>query len=176
MKHGEIKAKISVFIDNELKENVKNEISAHIGECPDCAAEAEVLKKQDSYLKNVRQISVSASFRAKVNTAIGAKEPVKSGWINAGKLIPIPLALSLLVLIFSIYMAAAPVIYGMNNGPVKASASDMAKNAVMSCLAGGVFAPAAFAKFCGACTQNACTCCGENCGKNCKMGGKSHGN
>jgi anti-sigma factor RsiW len=174
MNHDEIKAKISAFIDNELREDLKNEVFLHMQGCSECSAEAESLRKQDALLKGSGEINPSLSFRVRLNAKTTKKEPVKTGWINVGRLIPIPLALSILVMIFSVYMAAAPVIYGMNNSSVKVSASEMAKNTVISCMTASVFSPAAFAGFCGACTENACACCGAKCGPDCKMkmGGK----
>ena len=179
MEHREIISKLSAFLDNELPETLKNEVRAHIGSCNECSKEYEILAAQKKYLINVPTIEPSETFRAGITVKIEAQKAAKPAF-GIGKLIPIPLALSALVIIFSAYMIVAPVAYGMNIESVKPQAKNMAMNAVLACACGGVFAPAAFAKFCGACTANACTCCDAKCGANCKMkmktGGCEHGN
>jgi hypothetical protein len=52
----------------------------------------------------------------------------------------------------------------------------MAGKALAAGMTGSIFSPAAFAKFCDACSMNMCECCGEKCSDNCKMGGNGHGN
>ena len=85
--------------------------------------------------------------------------------------------MSFLAAVFTVYMIAAPAVYGMNDKQAGQSADRMLMKAVATGMTGSVFSPAAFAKMCAACTQNACVCCGEKCGSNCKMnGGKENGN
>lgn len=179
VKHDEIKRKIMAFTDNELKGTDSDEITAHIKLCQECREIIANYQLLIANLKQNRELNPSSSFRARVNAAIDTEKTEKAGWIKINKLIPVPIALAVVVVVFSIYMAAAPVIYGMNNDAAKMSASEMVKNVVMSGITGGVFAPAAFAKFCEACTENACTCkrCEKKCDKDCKMkmGGEKHG-
>ncbi|MGD0565950.1 MAG: zf-HC2 domain-containing protein [Candidatus Goldiibacteriota bacterium] len=179
MEHREIISKLSAFLDNELHEPVKKEVKSHLGSCSECSKEYEILAAQREYLIKAPAIEPAAAFRAEITAKIDTQKAAKPA-LGFGKLIPVPLALSALVLIFSAYMIVAPVAYGMNIESVKPQAKRMAINAVLACECGGIFTPAAFAKFCGACTANACTCCDAKCGTNCKMkmktGGCEHGN
>jgi anti-sigma factor RsiW len=177
MEHREIISKLSAFLDNELPEPAKNEVKAHIGSCNECSKEYEALVFQREYLMKVPAIEPTAAFRAGITAKIGAQKAARPA-LGIGKFIPVPLALSALILIFSAFMIVAPVAYGMNIGSVRSQTGNMAANAVLAGACGSIFAPAAFAKFCGACTQNACTCCEAKCGANCKMktGGCKDGN
>ena len=81
MKHEEIKARIGAFIDNELKEEQKIEIGAHLLACPECSAETEAIKRQDSLMKERHEISVSGRFRSKVKAAITQSHRKTSGLV-----------------------------------------------------------------------------------------------
>jgi anti-sigma factor RsiW len=171
MEHREISPKLGAFLDNELAENVRAEVDSHIKSCHECSLELAKLASQQAYLRQAKELEVPFNFRAKITGKIETNKP-KTGVFNIGKLLPIPMALSLLILIFSVYMVLAPVAYAMGDGTAAAQSKSMAANAVITCFTGSIFAPAAFARFCDTCNMNACTCCKMKCGNKCKMGGK----
>lgn len=173
MEHKEIIRKLGAFLDNELSDEVKNTVKAHINGCPQCSKEVEELIARQLYIRNAPAIEVDASFRAKITEKIEAQRAAKPA--GFGRFIPIPLALSALILIFSAYMIVAPVAYGMNISSVKSQTGEMAANAMLAGACGSIFAPLSFAKFCGACTQNACTCCQAKCSTDCRMKMKTGG-
>ncbi|MCE5300289.1 MAG: zf-HC2 domain-containing protein [Spirochaetia bacterium] len=170
MDHKEAYKKLDAFLDNEIAPALKAGADAHIKNCVECSAELEKLVKQGVYLKAAGEVQVPPNFRAKITEALEAKK-AGNGILSIWKLIPIPAAMTFLILVFSAYMVVAPVAYGMNNEKMKSHTQEMTANALAACFTGSVFAPAAFAEFCSACTQNVCTCCeeGENiCGKTAK--------
>lgn len=175
MEHKEAAKKLSAFLDNELPSGVKSGVESHIKECPECASEVEKLALQQVYLKKDAGPDVPVNFKAKVNIAIETQTAARAKF-NVGRLFPIPVALSALILIFSAFMVTAPLLYGTNDDAVKAKSGTMAARAVVSGFTGSVFAPAAFAKFCEVCNMNACSCCKEKCGSSCKNGGNKNGN
>jgi anti-sigma factor RsiW len=179
MEHREIAGKLGAYLDKELPEWAENEVKAHLDACNECSEEYKAVVSQRKYMMKAPGIEVGADFRFKIAEKIErhkASKPV----FGFGKLLPAPLALAVLILVFSAYMIVAPVAYGMGNNALKTQAKNMAVNAVLACACGSVFAPAAFAKFCGACTDNACACTVCKCGPDCKMkmktGGNEHGN
>jgi hypothetical protein len=174
MNHEKIALKLSAFTDNELSDTVKDEISEHLKTCQKCASEVEKMVSQRVYLQQALDTLPSSDFRARLTEKLENKKTEKLGF-NIGKLLPIPLVLSLLIVVFTAYMVSAPLIYGMNDATLKNSPADMTKNAVASSYTGGIFAPAAFMKLCGTCTMNAGTCCKAKCGNKCKMGGNKDG-
>ncbi len=175
MEHSKITLKLSAFVDKEVPETLKAEIDAHLKSCPECSAEVEKLISQRVYLLKAGEILPSDNLRAKIDQKLEAKKSRDFGF-NIGKLIPIPVTLSILILLFSAFMITSPLIYGSNDDTLKVSASDMVKNAAFACFTGSVFSPAAFMKMCNVTASNACACCGGDLKHECKMGGCKHGN
>lgn len=173
MKHEEIKAKLGAFADNEAKDHEKREIEAHLETCTECRAEIETIEANREILRRAISLEPSADFRARLNAKIDATT-ARRRVFDISKLIPVPIALSLIVLIASAFFVAAPFIYASNDNGIKLQSNAMAANALIAGMTGSIFAPAAFAKFCDACSANICECCGDKCGENCKMkkGGK----
>jgi hypothetical protein len=175
MKHEEIKRKIGAFMDDEVKDAEKSEITAHLEACAECRGELEALAANNAILSKATGLNPSANFRVGMNAKLD-KAAAGRHVFDLTKLIPIPIALSLIVLIASAFFMAAPYIYASNDNEMKTRANEMAGKALAACMTGSIFAPAAFAKFYEACSVNMCECCGDKCGDNCKMGGKKHGN
>jgi anti-sigma factor RsiW len=173
MEHTENISKLAAFLDNELTDEAKNTVKAHLSACPECSKEFDVLVSEQLYIRKTPVIEVDASFRAKIAEKIEAQRTAKP--FGFGRCIPIPLALSALILIVSAYMIVAPVAYGMGNDSLKSQAKQMVLTSVLACSCGSVFAPAAFVKMCDVCVSNACTCCKAKCGANCNMKMKNGG-
>jgi anti-sigma factor RsiW len=174
MEHNETKKKIAALIDGEVKGDEKVSILSHIEQCDECKKEYDILLSNDMYLKKGMELQPSSFFNSKLNQKIGqapARKPVF--WLE--RLIPVPLVMGLLVLFVSGMLVTAPVLYASNNGNIRVQAKDMAGKAFAACLAGSVFAPAAFAKFCDVCNMNMCTCCTGKTRQKCTMGGNKNG-
>jgi hypothetical protein len=169
MEHKEAWKKIPVFIDGELKEAEKTSMSAHIQQCAECKKEYETFSNNDLYLKKGLELEPSDHFISKLNNKINGL-PVKKSLFTLDRLIPVPIALGILVLFISGIFVAAPVLYAANNGNIKAQMKEMAGKAFAACMTGGIFAPAAFAKFCDTCNMNMCTCCSAKTGQKCTIG------
>jgi anti-sigma factor RsiW len=179
MEHREIAGKLGAFLDNELPEGAGIEVKAHLDACNECSKEYKALVSQREYMRKAPVLEAGTDFRFKITQKIEMQKVSKPVY-GFGKWLPAPLAFAALILVFSAYMIAAPVAFGMGNNALKTQAKNMAVNAVLACTCGSLFAPAAFAKFCGVCTTNACACvackCGPDCKMNMKTGGNGHGN
>ncbi|HRU39739.1 MAG TPA: zf-HC2 domain-containing protein, partial [Candidatus Goldiibacteriota bacterium] len=110
MEHREIANKLSAFVDNEVSEAQRAEIEHHIHQCQECRNEIDNYQLITNNLKLNSEIQVSSAFRAKVNAAIDSQKTVKSTnpVPSLWKLLPVPAGLSLVILVFSAYMLAAP--------------------------------------------------------------------
>ncbi|MBN1114689.1 MAG: zf-HC2 domain-containing protein [Oligoflexia bacterium] len=176
MKHEKIRKKIGAYIDNELNESVKKEVINHLVSCAECRVEAEGIRNLDSMIRATGTAACPPEFTAKLNEKIGQKAE-KTRVFSLLKFLPVPVALAVLVLFVSVFFAAAPFIYASENDGMKTEALDMAVKMIAACYAGSAFSPAAFAKFCGACSENMCSCCGEaGVEQKCRNKGVKNGN
>jgi len=172
MEHNEAWKKITAFIDGELKEKEKTAVSAHMKQCVECSKEYETLSNNDLCLKKAKELQPSDYFRQGFYNKIETRVNKIPGF-SFGKLIPVPIAMAILVLIISGMLVVTPMLYAANNN--KNQAKEMAGRAFAACMAGSIFAPAAYAKFCDACGMNMCTCCSGKTGQKCIMGGHYNG-
>lgn len=69
---------LSAWVDGELSDKQGALVSAHLGECEDCAAEAESLRVLASVAESIEPIEPPASLRARIAAAI-VSEPSHRG-------------------------------------------------------------------------------------------------
>jgi len=172
MEHKNAFKKLGTFFDEECKENDRIEMEVHIKECIICSKELEIIRHQYMVLKKYSDIEPSPYFASKLQEKLNM--PIKTGF-NIGRFIPVPIALSILIFIFSLYMITTPLLFAMGIDTLKGNAKNMAKDLIACCMAGNAFAPAAFAELCDKCNMNICICCSEHCKINCKMEGEKNG-
>ena len=175
MKHEEIKGLIVAFMDGEIREDIKDEIVQHIASCPSCSDEYQALMGMDSYMKNSGEISPPAYFRENLERKLKAGKERRFE-LNILKLIPATAALAAFVLFASVFMVASPYIYAGDSREVPVPLAESIKSAVVTCMTGSVFSPAAFAAFCDNCSVQMCECCRTNDPNHkCVCGGHKHG-
>jgi anti-sigma factor RsiW len=161
--------KLSSYIDNELRSEEKQLISEHVGHCEKCAAELNVLKREEAFLRQVHDVQPSSDFRARFWERVRNEEAAgavrRTFWdVLIQRWIPVPIACSLLIVFFSAFTTLSPVLYAIPDGS-KEKAVQLAANTFAGVAGKSVFGPNNFVEFCNSCHAMLCASCkkGESC-------------
>ncbi len=174
MEHNEARKKMSTFIDGEVKETEKEAIWQHISGCQECNKEYKLFLSQVEILKSIKDIEPSNYFRSKFNEKASAIQPEKI-MFPLFKWLPVPVALSALIVMFTFLLIASPRIYGINNAGAQKQALDIAQASFFNNAGQKILAPLNFSDFCDKCGMMLCQCCkNKNCENKCMQGGNIH--
>jgi hypothetical protein len=76
MKCEDIQKELKAFLDDEIDKKKKQEVKAHLDQCPNCAKDLEQLKKLSEALQTWKGIEPSAHSYEKLQSRIESKESV----------------------------------------------------------------------------------------------------
>ncbi|PKL93018.1 MAG: hypothetical protein CVV21_01345 [Candidatus Goldiibacteriota bacterium HGW-Goldbacteria-1] len=172
MEHKKAFLKISAFMDKELNNAESKEIAEHIITCETCRAELENLKRAQEKLLSVKHdTQIDPYFRQKLYSKLETPPKVKA---PSFKWLPVPVALSLFVLIFSALMLLSPAVYGVTSDKTSGMVKEIAVGSIIPGSVLNLFAPANFIDFCNKCSVMMCACCEEKGITNCPVKGCKH--
>lgn len=148
-----IKRILLAYIDGELGESQRSDISSHLEICSDCKKEYELLFHQDNYLKQLGSIEPSFNFRKsfwqKVENAeqeILRKRVVRN--LPIIKWIPVPVFCSIGIILFLVFLTLSPLLYGISNAETREKFLSHIKKALTPFSQQSIFAPINFSNFC----------------------------
>ncbi|MBN2754353.1 MAG: hypothetical protein JXR81_05730 [Candidatus Goldbacteria bacterium] len=172
MEHKRVFLKLSAFMDKELNNADSKEVAQHIITCETCRMELEKLKRAQEKLLSVKHdTQIDPYFRQKLYSKLEAAPKVK---IPSFKWLPIPVALSVFVLIFSVLMLSSPAVYGVTSDKTSGMVKEIAVGSIIPGSVLNLFAPANYIEFCGRCSAMMCACCEEKGITNCPVKGCKH--
>ena len=170
---NKIQQRISAYLDNEIPGGEKELISAHIETCRVCGEEFALLLAQRDHLKQLASVRPSRDFRSTFwrNARQTEKAPAGSpGLLDIFLLrwIPVPIAFSIIIVLFSTFTAFSPVLYGVTDSQSRNEALGLAAKTLAGPEAKNVFAPLNFIEFCNNCHHMLCKSCKSGtCDKSC---------
>lgn len=153
---------LSKFMDGELGEIDRIEMTSHIEDCRECKQELSELLTQRELLSARRSIiKPSTGFhaifwqkaRALENSGQTYSFPVLR-WAS------VPIGISFFLILFTAFSFISPALYGGN-------ISEAAKRSFIGYSTQSVFAPVNYAKFCDKCINSLCECCKAKPGAKC---------
>ncbi|MFA5780291.1 MAG: zf-HC2 domain-containing protein [Elusimicrobiota bacterium] len=142
---------LSAYLDGEMNEHCRQDISEHLKICSDCNKEYGILFHQDTYLKQHDSIEPSPVFRqnfwrkirdAESNTVKNKiAEKILRWWL------PAPVFCSFVIFIFLIFSVVSPLLYGQN---IKTSEKivQLVKKMCLPSNQQKIFSPLNFTDFC----------------------------
>ncbi|MDO8734075.1 MAG: zf-HC2 domain-containing protein [Elusimicrobiota bacterium] len=142
---------LSAYLDGEMNEHRRQDISNHLKICSDCNKEYGILFHQDTYLKQLGLIELSPNFRqnfwrevrgAEVNTVKNnIAEKILRWWI------PAPVFCSFVIFIFLVFSVVSPLLYGQN---IRTSEKivQLVKKMCLPSTQQKIFSPLNFSDFC----------------------------
>lgn len=164
-----IKQKLSAYLDNELNPQEKPDLSEHLKTCQACREELAILTKQDIFLKKPERIEPLPYFRTRLQTRLS--ESNKKEYTNpVFKWIPIPLTCSVLIILFFVFSALTPAIYGIADVEIKSKISMLFRKNISCVNTKNVIAPLNFIAFYNEYCQILCECCQQKDGSVCICG------
>ncbi|MHB9154435.1 MAG: anti-sigma factor family protein [Endomicrobiales bacterium] len=171
MECAKVFRKLSSYIDNELRADENQVISEHIHHCEKCSAELKLLKREEAYLRQSRSVQLSIDFRARFWERVRNEEATAAkrrtfGDVLIQRWIPVPVACSILIVLFSAVTTLSPLLYALPND-TKGKAAQLAANTFTGVSGKSVFSPMNFVEFCNGCHAMLCTSCRE--GEPCPM-------
>jgi len=173
MEHKKAFAKLGAFLDKELHSAISKEVAEHVSGCAVCRDELESMKKATRALLAVKHdTQADPYFRQKLYLKLEASAKIK---VPSFKWLPVPVALSVFVLIFSALMLSSPAVYGVTSDKTSGMVKEIAAGSIIPGSVLNVFAPANFIDFCNKCSEMLCGCCEEKGIQNCPVKGCKHG-
>jgi len=170
-----ITRKLSAYLDNELPEHELRLIKEHCAECETCAAELRLLSSNESLLREVKPIAISsdfgARFRQKARAEGAGNKRVNLAQLFFERLIPVPLALAVLLTLFSAFATLATVLYAAPGAAQQGSVTTLVRKSFLGCSGTRMLAPLNFSEFCVNCHCVLCACCSKNGSGACQMKG-----
>lgn len=173
MEHKKAFAKLGAFMDKELHSAISKEVAEHVSGCETCRAELESMKKTTRAMLSVKHdTQADPYFRQKLYSKLETPPPVK---VPSFKWLPVPVALSVFVLIFSALMLSSPAVYGVTSDKTSGMVKEIAAGSIIPGNILNVFAPANYFDFCNKCSEMLCGCCEEKGIQNCPVKGCKNG-
>ncbi len=157
MEHKKVFKKIGAFHDNALHAAEAKAVSEHISLCEICRGELETLKKNEKELLSVKhEADIDPYFASRVMNAYKQKEKMK---IVPYKLLPVPVALSVFVIVLISVMAASPFVYSVDAENTKREIGTVLLASFIPDNPSRIFSPVNVMAFCGGCNEVLCGCC-----------------
>ncbi len=82
MEHGNIRHKLSEYIDGSVTDTEKAEIEAHVRDCPACSDALRELLKTLEHIKTVEEVKPTASKTGEIMAGLGAEEERKKPFLR----------------------------------------------------------------------------------------------
>ncbi len=157
-----VSKKLSAYMDSELTPGENATLEEHLDKCPGCREQLSALTEQHNLLKKQSIfIRISPRFRAEFWAKARTYDTQEQRpFLPVFKWTPVPIGISFLLVIFSLFSLVSPAIYG-------ASISEIAKSTLAGYTKDGLFGPANFSKFCDRCANRLCECCKDKPGAQC---------
>ena len=171
-----IKKILSAYIDGEMAEHLRRDISNHLKICDDCNKEYGVLFHRDIYFKQHGSIEPSPDFRKnlwqKIRDAESAglaplgnniAEKILRWWL------PAPVFCSFVIFIFLVFSVVSPLLYGQD---IKTNEKiiQLVKKACLPSNQQKIFSPLNFVNFCDEYCQALCEHCQSKTNSECEHG------
>lgn len=155
---------LSAYIDGELKESQRDDISNYLEICNDCKKEYELISHQNNYLKQIVSIEPSFNFRKsfwqKVKNAEQKIQRKKIIWsLPIIKWMPVPVFCSMGIILFLGFLTLSPLLYGFSNTETSGKFLHHIKKAFTPFSQQSIFAPINFSNFCDDYCKNLCEEC-----------------
>ncbi|MBI4655751.1 MAG: zf-HC2 domain-containing protein [Elusimicrobia bacterium] len=152
MKCDDAIKKLSAYLDNELKDNLRTELENHLKICPDCSREHETLAGNAKFMLTLPEIEPSPYFIQQTLAKIRKTERREKGFFTW---VPVPAMAVLILVLLSYFLSFSIKVFALE----PESRKKIAGHAFESAVKGShVLGHVSFKKFCKRSCDILCEC------------------